>query len=234
MSNSALTISGEVKDDSKIKSILVVTAADSDSVSSNYAASLIETCKVGLQHGFNLIPAIANSGGNLAMMINQAITACWSQKLDGVFFIHPDTSWDPTVAIGMLLQNKNAIAAPVSTFNGFELNLGEISRLQEDSNANLKIISASTDFYFISSDTATSLCERTHTVKYGEQEVKLVLENADRFSTVIECQEVLSNKIFALGYDLWLYGGGTVFKHQKINSNTDFQMALKELQASEQ
>lgn len=211
------------------KRVLVATACEDEKCDVGYTVSLIESVKTAMNSETLLFPVFFNKTEGLSMAINRALTACWQEKLDSVVFVASDISWSSELMTAILSSPMNVIAAPVSGERGFEVSLGDLSRLQrsEDGSA-IKVFNASVDFLRLSGQIVSELCEGSPSINVKEEEVKLVIRLGDNYSSYHTEGEVLASRLFELGADVWLHTTHTASKRSVTRNLTDFNQALAE------
>ena len=134
-----------------MKRILLAVITEGDLCIAHFCSSLAQSIRAGLPNNVEFLPVFFAANGNWSMAFNQAATLAWKEKLDGLVCIHPFVSWNPADLIQFVQTDKDAVALPVATRNGFEIQLGKIARLQEDTNSGeIKVQGTSLDFFYLS------------------------------------------------------------------------------------
>ena len=213
-----------------MKRILVATITENDQCSSFFASSLTQSVRIGLASDVEVLPVFYRSMGNWAMAANQAMTLAWQKKLDGVVFADPSVSWQPEALMDLCKTNKDAVALPVSTSAGFDISLGEISRIQEDEGTGeIKVRAASLQFFFLSSYALEKLAETHPSVSYYGGDVKLILQSGDIYASYHTHEEVLSYRLWEINVEIWVNPHHTVHRHEYAENGADFAQALQQL-----
>jgi hypothetical protein len=110
-----------------MKRILLAIVTEADTCSASFCVSLAQTTKIGLSAGIEFFPVVFPSNGNWSMAFNQGVTLAWGEKLDGFLCVSPRVSWVPETILELVNSSKDAVAMPVATRNGFEIQLGEVA-----------------------------------------------------------------------------------------------------------
>jgi hypothetical protein len=213
-----------------MKRVLLATITESDQCSTSFTNSLVQSIRVGLSNQTEILPVFFRSLGNWAMAANQAMTVTWAEKLDGLVLVNPCVGWRPESLIELCQTGKDAVALPVSTQAGFNIKLGEVSRLQEDeSTGEIKVQGASLSFFYLSSYALNQLAESHPTVSYHGMEIKLILQSGDIYASYHTHEEVLAYRLRELGIEIWVNSRHTVQLQELIESVGDFAQVLKSL-----
>jgi hypothetical protein len=164
------------------------------------------------------------------MAANQAMTVTWAEKLDGLVLVNPRVGWQAESLIDLCQTDKDAVALPVSTQAGFNIKLGEVSRLQEDeSTGEIKVQGASLSFFYLSSYALGQLAESHPTVSYHGMDTKLILQSGDIYASYHTHEEVLAYRLRELGIEIWVNSRHTVKSQELTESAGDFAQVLKNL-----
>lgn len=213
-----------------MKRVLLATITENDQCSSGFANSLVQTVRAGLHNQVEILPVFYSGSGNWAMAANQAMTLSWQEKLDGLFLVNSAVSWNPDQLLEVCLSDKDAIAMPVATRNGFEISLGEISRLQEDDKTGeVKVAGASLDLFYLSSYSLKQLSETHPQVQYQGQGTKLILQSGDIYSSYHTHEEVLAYRLRELGIEVWINPAHTAFRRDTVDYTANFSEVLTNL-----
>jgi hypothetical protein len=213
-----------------MKRVLLATVTESDQCSASFANSLVQTVRAGLHSQVEILPVFYPGSGNWAMAANQAMTLAWKNELDGLFLASPNVSWDPSHLIKSCLSDKDAIAIPVATRNGFEISLGEISRLQEDEKTGeIKVACASLDLFYLSPYSLKRLSETHPEVQYQGQATKLILQSGDIYSSYHTHDQVLAYRLRELGIEIWANPAHTATRRDFAEYTSDFAAVLSQL-----
>jgi len=216
-----------------MKRILLAIITEADICSASFCVALAQTAKVGLSAGIEFFPVAFPANGNWSMAFNQGVSLAWSEKLDGFLCISPRVSWVPESLLALGNTDKDAVAMPVATRNGFEVQLGEISRLQEDAESGeIKVPGASLDLIYLSPYAISQLCSTHPTVSYKGSEVKLILQSGDIYSSYFDPSDILAYRLRELGIELWLSSKHTAFRQDAIEYTASFSEVLSNLKAN--
>lgn len=217
-----------------MKRILLAIITEADTCSASFCVSLAQTIKVGLGAGIELFPVALPANGNWSMGFNQGVTLAWQEKLDGFLCVNPRVSWVPETILELANSNKDAVAMPVATRNGFEVQLGEIARLQEDEESGeIKVQSTSLDLIYLSPYAINQLCSTHPTVSYRGLEVKLILQSGDIYNSFFDPSDILAYRLRELGVELWLSANYTALRQDSINYASNFKEVLENLKSNE-
>jgi hypothetical protein len=217
-----------------MKRILLAVITEADVCSASFCVSLAQSAKVGLMNDVEFFPVFLPANGNWSMAFNQAVTLMWTEKLDGFLCVSPRVSWQPEFLLTLTHSDKDAVAIPVATRNGFEVSLGEVARLQEDTESGeIKVRGASLDFIYLSSYAVEQLCTTHPTINYKGQEVKLVLQHGDIYDSYFSPGDILAYRLREQGIELWLSTKHTAHRQDAIEYSNDFASVLENLKANE-
>jgi hypothetical protein len=213
-----------------MKRVLLATITESDQCSTAFTSSLAQTIRVGFSSQVEILPVFFRSMGNWAMAANQAITLAWREELDGLVLVDPNIGWGAESLLGLCLTDKDAAALPIATRAGFNIALGEISRLQEDEKSGeIKVQAASLGFFYLSAYALKQLAESHPTITYFGNETKLVLQSGDIYNHFHTHDDVMAYRLIELGIEIWLNPNATVKTHEVTETPGDFAEALKGL-----
>jgi hypothetical protein len=216
-----------------VKRILLSVITEADTCSAFFCVSLTQTIKVGLAESIEFFPVVFPANGNWSMSFNQGVTLAWQEKLDGFLCVSPRVSWNPASLLELVNSNKDAVAMPVATRSGFEIQLGEIARLQEDTTTKeIKVQSASLDCIYLSPYAVSQLCETHPTVTYQGNDTKLILQSGDIYSSYFDPSEILAYRLREQGVELWVSSQHTAHRQDTIEYPNDFAAVLESLKAN--
>jgi hypothetical protein len=134
----------------------------------------------------------------------------------------------------VLVTDKDAVAIPVATRDGINVQLGEIARLQEDERTGeIKVQSASLDFLYLSSYSIGELCKSHPTVIYFNDPTRLVLQSGDIYQNYHTHEDVLAYRLRELGIEIWVDPRHTAYRQDAITYESDFAAILKSLKTNE-
>lgn len=211
-----------------MKRILLAVITEGDLCIAPFCSSLVQSVKVAIGSDIELYPVFFPAEGNWSMAFNQAVTLTWQEKLDGFVCINPRVSWDANALIALINSNKDAVATPVATRNGFSVQLGEIARLQEDNGA-IKVQGASLDFFYMSPYAISRLCETHPFVDYRGNQVKLILQSGDIYNAYFDPSDILTYRLREQGIELWVCYKHSAYRSDAIEYTANFEEVLTNL-----
>lgn len=213
-----------------MKRILLAVITEGDICSSSFCSSLAQTVKVSLSTQIEFFPVFFPANGNWSMAFNQGVTLAWQEKLDGFLCVSPRVSWKPESLLEFVSTDKDAVAMPVATRNGFEIQLGEIARLQEDTESNeIKVLGASLDFFYLSSYAIGRLCETHPTISYRGTDIKLILQSGDIYNAYFDPSDILAYRLREQGIEVWVSSRHTACRQDAIEYTAGFEEVLENL-----
>lgn len=213
-----------------MKRVLIATITENDQCSASFTNSLVASVRVGISNNVELLPVFFKSLGNWAMAANQAMTLSVENELDGLVLVNPNVSWNAENLMDLCTTDKDAASIPVATSRGFEILFGEMARLQEDpKTGEIKVLSASLDFIYLSKYALETLCESHPTVSYMGQDIKLILQSGDIYSSYHTHAEVLSYRLREAGIEQWVNPHHTSHRNDHIEYNGNFADVLKQM-----
>lgn len=216
-----------------MKRILLAVITEADVCSASFCSSLVSSVAVGLHNDIELLPVFFPANGNWSMAFNQAVTLAWEQKLDGFLCVSPRVSWQPESLLALVNSDKDAVAMPVATKGGFEISLGEVARLQEDTESGeIKVRGVSLDFIHLSAYTLGRLCETHPVISYRNQDVKLIIQSGDIYSSYFDPCDILAYRLREQGVELWVSSGHTAHRQDAIEYTANFSEVLSNLKAN--
>lgn len=209
---------------------LLVTITEGDNTSSLYSLSLAHSMGAAITNRIELFPIFYQSNGNWAMAFNQALTLAYKEEVDGIVFVAPTLRWNPENLMDVLVTDKDAVAIPVATRDGINVQLGEIARLQEDERTGeIKVQNASLDFLYLSSYSIGELCKSHPTVTYFNEPTYLVLQSGDIYQSYHTHEDVLAYRLRELGIEIWVDPRHTAYRQDVITYESDFAAILQNL-----
>jgi len=211
-----------------MKRILLAVITEGDLCVAPFCSSLAQSIKVALANDIELFPVFFPADGNWSMAFNQGVTLVWQEKLDGFVCINPRVSWDADALIALINSNKDAVATPVATRNGFSVQLGEIARLQEDGAA-IKVQGASLDFIYLSPYAIDRLCETHPFVDYKGNQIKLILQSGDLYAAYFDPSDILAYRLREQGIELWVNYKHSAYRQDSIDYPANFEEVLTNL-----
>ena len=218
-----------IRNNSSPHQTIVGVVTDSGQCDMFFAQALAESVKVGFAQNIVITPVFLRSTGNAMMRYNQLITMAWKEGVDDLLFVAPDCYWQPQAMVDLIHSSKDVVALPVATSTGFQVQMGELPRLQTDEKSGeIKVLWAGMSFFRLSKDTLKKLCETHPTIEYGGEEVKLVIQNGDIYGGFASPAEVLVYRLKEAGFEIWLNPKHTVNTVTTQPVEADFAAALKE------
>ena len=216
-----------------MKRVLLAVITEGDQCVTPFCMSLVQSVKVGLSAGIEFLPVFFPANGNWSMAFNQGVTLAWQEKLDGFLCISPRVSWQPESLLALINSNKDAVAMPVATKGGFEIQLGEIARLQDDpESGEIKVLGASLDLIYLSPYAVGRLCETHPTVSYRGSDIKLILQSGDIYNAYFDPADILAYRLRELGIELWVSSRHTACRQDAIEYTASFEEVLGNLKAN--
>lgn len=204
----------------------IATNALFNQCSSLYCISLANTMgEFAAEGSDSIVPILFDGYGNNAMSINQVITWAHKNNADGLFLIGANMGWDVEVLRSIVGSDKDVLAAPVFYNGQYILKLGEISRLEKDEGSGeIKVQNASLDFFFLRRNAIEALCESHPTVTYNGEEIKMILQSGDIYTSYHTNEDILSFRLKEAGFHTWVNPGLKV----RTSSQTISQSSLSE------
>ena len=211
-----------------MKRVLLAIITEGDICLSPFCSSLVESVKVALANDIELFPVFFAANGNWSMAFNHAATLTWSEKLDGFLCVDPRVSWNAASMLEILNCDKDVVALPVATRNGFSVSLGEIPRLQEDAGC-IKVQGASLDFIYLSPYALDRLCETHPYVDYQGSRVKLILQSGDIYASYFDPSDILAYRLREQGIEVWVNYKHSASRSDVVVYSKNFEQLLEEL-----
>ena len=212
-----------------MRNILIVTATPDENVSAYYTNSLTQSVKISESNNVNLAPVFFREGSD-HMVINLGITFAYDEKLDGLVFINREVSWNPENLMDLCGTEKEAAAIPVFDGHIFSLEIGEVARLEEDeTSGEIKVQSASTDFFYLSSTAISKLCESHPSINYGGRSVKAIMQGAESFNQYFTTADLLAYRLTEAGFGLWVNPLHSAHKAVRTLQTPSFNEVLSKL-----
>jgi hypothetical protein len=211
-----------------MKRILLAVITEGDLCVAPFCSSLAQSIKVGLANDIEFFPVFFEADGNWSMAFNQAATLTWKEKLDGLVCISPRVSWDAESLIALVKSDKDAVALPIATRNGFSVQLGEVARLQDDGSS-IKVQGASLDFIYLSFYALDRLCETHPLVTYKGSEIKLILQYGDIYTAYFDPSDILAYRLREQGIEVWVNYKHSAYRSDSIEYTASFEEILTNL-----
>jgi hypothetical protein len=216
-----------------MRRILLAVITEADTCSASFCVALSQSVKVGLANGVEFFPVALPANGNWSMAFNQGVTLAWQEKLDGFLCVSPRVSWVPESLLELVSTKHDAVAMPVATKGGFEVQLGEIARLQGDAESGeVKVLGASLDLIYLSPYAVGRLCETHPTVSYRGSDIKLILQSGDIYNAYFDPSDILAYRLREQGVELWLSAKHTAYRQDAVEYSNDFASVLANLKAN--
>ena len=218
-----------ISNNSSPRPVVVGVVTDTGTVDLCFAQSLCDSIKVASMLGVDIVPIFMRSKGNATMRYNQLLTWAWKGGADDLVFISPNCSWQPEAFMATVLSANDAVTLPVLTQDGFQVQLGELPRLQTDATSGeIKVLGAGMSFFRLSANALIKLCETHPTIEFEGDEVKLVLQHGDIYGAFASPADILVYRLKELGIELWLNPKHTVNTMAFVPTEGDFATALAE------
>lgn len=211
-----------------MKRILLAVITEGDLCVAPFCSSLSQSIKVALANDIELFPVFFPADGNWSMAFNQAATLAWQEKLDGFLCVSPRVSWSAESLLALVSTEHDAVALPVATRNGFQVQLGEIARLEDDGAA-IKVQGASLDFIYLSPYALDRLCETHPFVDYKGTQVKLILQSGDIYAAYFDPSDILAYRLREQSIELWVCYKQSAYRSDSIEYKATFEEILTNL-----
>ena len=211
-----------------MKRILLAVITEGDLCVAPFCSSLAQSIKVALANDIELFPVFFPADGNWSMGFNQAVTLAWQEKLDGFLCVSPRVSWSAESLLELIRTEHDAVALPVATRNGFQVQLGELARLQDDGAA-IKVQGASLDFIYLSPYALDRLCECHPFVEYRGNQTKLILQSGDIYAAYFDPSDILAYRLREQSIELWVNYKYSAYRQDAIEYSANFEEILTNL-----
>ncbi len=211
-----------------MKRILLAVITEGDLCVAPFCVSLVQSVKVALANEIELFPVFFDANGNWSMAFNQAVTLAWQEKLDGFLCVSPRVSWDADALCEVIGRGHDAVALPVATRNGFQVQLGEIARLQDDGRE-IKVQGCSLDFIYLSPYALDRLCQTHPFVDYRGNQTKLILQSGDIYAAYFDPSDILAYRLREQGIELWVNYKYSAYRQDAIEYTANFEQILEDL-----
>ena len=216
-----------------MKRILLATILEAGICSASFCASLAQTVKAGLIDDLDIVPVFIPANGNWSMAFNRGVTLAHQEKVDGFLCVSPQVGWAPESLLELVNTKYDAVAIPVATKNGFDIQLGEIARLQQDTESGeVKVRNASLDFIYLSTYSINQLCTTHPTVSYRGSEIKLIIQSGDIYNAYFDPSEILAYRLREQGIEMWVSRKHTAHRQDSIEYRNNFDELLQDLEAN--
>jgi len=220
-----------IKNNSTPRQILVGVVSHTGTTDIWFCQALVESVKLCLSHNIILIPVLVRSQGNATMNYNLLLTIAWREKMDGLLLLSPEVNWDPSALLEVVQSSKDVLVLPVFGQQGFQVQLGEIPRLQTDEvTGEIKVLGAGLGFFRLSKKVLETLCETHSSIDFEGQDVKLILQHGDIYGGFAFDAEILTHRLNEAGYEIWMNPKHSVNTMTTQLMGGDFAAALKEEQ----
>jgi len=211
-----------------MKRILLAVITEGDLCVAPFCVSLVQSVKVALANDIELFPVFFPADGNWSMGFNQAATLAWTEKLDGFLCVSPRVSWSAESLLELIRTEHDAVALPVATRNGFQVQLGELARLQDDGAA-IKVQGCSLDFIYLSPYALDRLCECHPFVEYRGNQTKLILQSGDIYAAYFDPSDILAYRLREQSIELWVCHKHSAYRSDFIEYKATFEEILTDL-----
>jgi hypothetical protein len=211
-----------------MKRILLAVITEGDLCVAPFCSSLVQSVKVALANDIELFPVFFPADGNWSMGFNQGVTLAWQEKLDGFLCVSPRVSWSAESLLALVSTKHDAVALPVATRSGFQVQLGEIARLQDDGAA-IKVQGASLDFIYLSPYALDRLCQTHPFVDYKGNQTKLILQSGDIYAAYFDPSDILAYRLREQSIELWVCYKQSAYRSDSIEYKATFEEILTNL-----
>jgi hypothetical protein len=211
-----------------MKRVLLAVITEGDLCVAPFCSSLAQSIKVALANDIELFPVFFPADGNWSMGFNQSVTLAWQEKLDGFLCVSPRVSWSAESLLALVSTEHDAVALPVATRSGFQVQLGEIARLQDDGAA-VKVQGTSLDFIYLSPYALDRLCQTHPFVDYRGNQVKLILQSGDIYAAYFDPSDILAYRLREQSIELWVCYKHSAFRSDSIEYTANFEEILANL-----
>jgi hypothetical protein len=217
-----------------MKRILISVITEGDSCVAPFCSSLVESVRLGLANDVEFFPVFFESRGNWAMAFNHSLTITWAEKLDGMVCISPQVSWAPSDLLSLISTDKEVVCLPVHTGEGFDMDMGEISRLkEEEETGEIQVYNSSLEFIYLGANAINKMCETHHSVDYRGNSVKLVIQSGDIYDSYYPSSEILSYRLREQGFETWVSSRHTAYRRETVYPSGTFEDVLKSVRSNE-
>lgn len=220
-----------ITNNSSPRQVLVGVVSHTGTTDIWFCQALVESVKLCLSHNIILTPVLLRSQGNATMNYNLLLTLAWREKMDGLLLLSSEVNWDPPALLAVVQSSKDVLTLPVFNQQGFQVQLGEIPRLQVDEvTGEIKVLGAGLGFFRLSKTALATLCETHSSIDFDGQDVKLILQHGDIYGGFASDAEILAHRLKEAGYEIWLNPSHSVNTVTTQPVGGDFAAALKEIQ----
>lgn len=176
-----------------------------------FAHSLCDSVKALLVNEVVVVQALYDCVNGKRMDINQAITDAWKNDFDGLAIVSSDAVWSPEALYALVTSDKDCVSMASSHPDYLVAPIGEIPRMQIDSNTGeIKSLGVNVDFMFLSRFALSELCKTSVFVNYFGSQVKLALTAGENFTEFADENTILKTKLWELNLETWINPSYTV------------------------
>lgn len=214
-----------------MKTVIIGTPSHDGKIDVNFANSLAESIKLGLQNKINIVPIYISYDALVQRARNDIVKIAIENKniVSKVIFIDSDTSWNPEDLIEIIEAKENVLGYPVRKKNLQEeiYNVKILNFSSENIKDKMSVDSIGTGFLAIDIETLENIWNNSE--KYDETnrmvfEVKIIAGKLYSEDTYF-CQ-----KLKNLGYEIILDTTKIINHHEgSVNFVGNFKEFLKKL-----
>jgi len=196
----------------KLRNVMLAAPSYDGSVSAWHVSSLVETAKIGLANGINIVPIYMSYDALVQRARNDIFQLAYESKVDDLVFIDCDQDWDPSFLFRLLGHDVPIVGAPVVKKSDQEAyNVKSLKPLVPLENGLCEVDSVGTGFLRIRADAVQKLWEvslaykEPHKETHGRMVFDVKIVDGELWSEdVVFCQK-------------WKNLGGKIFIDPSIN-----------------
>lgn len=213
-----------------MKRILLAVITEGDSCVAHFCSSLTQSVKVGLYNEVDFCPVFLSVNDAWSMAFNHGLTLAHEGKFDGFITISSKVFWEPEALLELAQTDKDVVAIPVIGRRGFDIQLGEIARLQDDeATGEIKIQGCGVEMLYMSAYAMGRLYETNPEVSYHGQPVRLVTQLGDQYKTYYTPQSILLHRLTEQQIEIWANPKHTARRIESADTAGNFAEYLQQL-----
>jgi hypothetical protein len=157
----------------KMRNVMVAAPSYDGTVSAWHVSSLIESAKIGLTKGINILPIYMSYDALIQRARNDIFQLAIDSKVDDLVFIDCDQDWDPSFLFQLLEHDVPFVGAPVVKKSDVEMyNVKSLKPLVSDEKTGLcEVDSIGTGFLRVRADALLQLWNASPEYKEPHKEV---------------------------------------------------------------
>lgn len=198
----------DLQQQKEFRRVLIGTPALNGKVHAWYTDSLINSTKLCIQNGINLLPVMLINESILPMARNELLSIAYKENVESIVFIDSDQIWDPNCLLDLINSSYDVIGVPVVSKTdepgNFNVKIQNFDHLQQDDNGNVLVDSIGTGFLKLSRKALEALWNTNPTVEFRGKELKLICEYATNYQSFIGEDIYLCSKLKELDFDVWV------------------------------